>query len=139
MKRVDHVGIVVDDLQVARMFITEVLGFEFETEVLLPERQVTAAFFTLGGTRVELIEVGEPKARRERLGEGKKARIEHIAIEVEDVITEIASLRAKGVLTSRPDVTVIGANRNFFTDPETSDGVAYQIFDRQADGSVPLA
>ena len=132
MKRVDHVGIVVDDLVQAKEFVTKVLGFVPDREFSLPEQSVLAAFFTIGDTRVELIEVTDPSLRAQRLGEGAKARIEHVAIEVEDLDATIKVLREKGVRTSTPEPWVVGSNRNLFTDPDTCDGVKYQFFDRRA-------
>jgi methylmalonyl-CoA/ethylmalonyl-CoA epimerase len=132
MKRVDHVGIIVDDLAQAKDFATNVLGLVLDREFSLPEQSVLAAFFTVGDTRVELIEVTDPSLRAQRLGNGNQARIEHVAIEVDDLEATINALREKGVRTLTPEPWIVGSNRNLFTDPDTSDGVKYQLFDRRA-------
>ena len=75
--------------------------------------------------------MGEPQARAERLGDGNVGRLEHIAIEVDDVEVVREELRRAGVemQTDRPMPTA--QSRSYFTRPETSGGVVYQFLDRR--------
>jgi catechol 2,3-dioxygenase-like lactoylglutathione lyase family enzyme len=130
LRRIDHVGIIVDNLGEAKAFATQVLGFEFQREFQLPEQSVLAAFFTLGDFRLEFVEVTDAKLRRERLGDGAKARIEHIAFEVDDLDGTMSALRDKGVTMTTPEPWIAGTNRNIFTTDATTDGVRYQFFEK---------
>jgi catechol 2,3-dioxygenase-like lactoylglutathione lyase family enzyme len=132
-KRIDHVGIVVDDLASARRFVTDVMGFDFDREFSIPGR-VQAAFFRCGDAGVELIEITEPELRQQRLGSAT-ARLEHVAIEVDELIGTVDRLRKLGVEVTSAEPTLTGPTRSFFTQPETTDGVTYQLFDRP--GSHP--
>ena len=134
-KRIDHVGIVVDDLTSARRFVTDVLGFDFDREVSIPGR-LQAAFFRCGDAAVELIEVVDPQLRQERLGSAT-ARIEHVAIEVDELLATVDRMRQSGVSMASDVPVVIGPTRSFFTRPDTSDGVMYQLFDRPDSRPVP--
>ncbi len=129
-KRIDHVGIVVDDLASACRFVADVMGFEFDRELAIPGR-FQAAFFRCGKAGVELIEITDPELRQQRLGSAT-ARLEHLAIEVDDLIATADRLRELGVKMASGEPTLTGPTRSFFTQPETSDGVTYQLFDRPA-------
>jgi methylmalonyl-CoA/ethylmalonyl-CoA epimerase len=130
--RIHHVGIAVADLASARRFVEDALGFHLETAVSLPETRVEAGFFSLGpGVQVELFELGDPETRARRLGEGNVGRLEHIAIEVDDIELAREQLRSAGVemQADRPSISKLA--RSYFTRPETSGGVVYQLLDRK--------
>ena len=126
-KRIHHIGIVVDNLGAAVSFLTDTVGLEVTQTLDIPERGgLKAAFLPWGNAQIELIEVSEPEVRRTRLGDSA-ARIEHIAVEVDDLAAAAAALAAKGVefTTEQP---LGGAGMTFyFTRPETTDGVIYQF------------
>ncbi len=127
--RIDHVGIVVDNLGVAGQFLAGVLGLELTREVSLPEG-IEAAFYRCGEVSIEVIEVLDPDQRSMRLPYGSKARIEHIALEVDDLDRTVADLRAKGVQTTAGEARRVGPTDNYWTQADTSDDVQYQFFKR---------
>ncbi|MFE2445222.1 VOC family protein [Stenotrophomonas sp. NPDC087984] len=133
LKRIDHIGVVVDDLFRAKKFL-ESLGLTLEFEREVPERNVKAAFYRVGdGARIELIEPTTSEARRRRLGDGDQARIEHIAVEVDDSITKIMqTLRGLGVEFVAPQPVAIDGNLNAFSRPDTSEGIQFQLLERDA-------
>ena len=55
LKRIDHVGVIVDDLEQARAFLTE-MGMRFDRDLVIPGR-LRAAFYQCGETQIEVIEV----------------------------------------------------------------------------------
>lgn len=127
-KRIDHVGIVVDNLESAGNFVRDVLGFSFDRQVSIPSR-VEALFFRCGDAAVELIEVTDPVLRRKRLGSAT-ARLEHVAIEVDELSEAMESLHRSGVQMTTATPVITGPFRSYFTRPETSNGVMYQVFER---------
>src|SRR5207237_9826002 len=100
LKRIDHVGIVVDDLESAGRLLRDVLGMTLVRSVEIPDRQLHAAFYRCGETNIELIQLDDPEARAKRLGNGA-ARLEHSAIEVDGAIEEAA--RGRGAAGVRGD------------------------------------
>src|SRR5262245_29018776 len=100
VSRIDHVGIIVDDLEQARSFLGGVLGLELVSEGSSPHTTARYAFFRWGEVQVEILEVTDPEERRRRLGGERLARIEHIGVAVDDLGASIAALRARGVRTT---------------------------------------
>jgi methylmalonyl-CoA/ethylmalonyl-CoA epimerase len=131
LNRIDHVGVVVDDLAEACAMLTERFGLE-PTDTI-DRDDLRAVFFPCGETRVELLEILEPEARKRRLGEGT-ARIEHIAFEVDDIAGTLAILEALGIESNGPVQQSAGRD-TFWTEASTSDGVMYQFIAPPVDGS----
>jgi methylmalonyl-CoA epimerase len=128
LKRIDHIGVIVRDLEQARRFVEQNLGLEFRREVRIPEGEVHGVFLGLGGTMIELIEIGDETIRQQRLGSEPQARIEHIAIEVDDLEGTVNELRGQGVTTTRPEAAAVGANLHYWTNAASSGGIQYQFF-----------
>lgn len=132
--RIDHVGVIVDDLAGARRFLEDILGMQLTVARSLPAARVETAFLGYGpGALVELVELGDEAARRQRLGDGAESRVEHIAIEVDDVEAARDELRARGVEMQSAVPSISGPTRSFFTRPETSRGIVLQFMDRRAE------
>ena len=129
LKRIDHVGVIVDDLEQAKSFLSG-MGLQFDRDLAIPGR-LRAAFFTCGETQIEVIEVDEPGERARRLGDST-ARIEHVAIEVDSLSATMQALRGLGVRATTADPQAVGANLNYWTRAETCDGVQYQLIEKGA-------
>lgn len=129
-KRIDHIGVVVADLPAAVRYVSEVLGMQFQREVALPEKGVTAVFLKCGEIELELLEVRDEQERRERLGDGATARVEHVAIEVDDVGAAVAALATHGGATTTPEPLEVQGNKSFWTRPDSTGGVMYQLIEK---------
>ena len=128
LKRIDHIGVIVDDLQAARSFLQS-LGFDHSRDLDVPERGLKASFWKCGDASIELIQMTDANANRDRLQGERMARIEHIAVEVDDLDGTIEEMRSKGVdFTSAP--STVGPYTSVWTRPESSDGYQLQLMQR---------
>jgi methylmalonyl-CoA/ethylmalonyl-CoA epimerase len=135
MGRLDHVGVIVADIVAARRLLEDVIGLELKREHHSTGTRVDAAFLGFdsdpySGALVELVELGDPEVRSRRLGPDAVARIEHIAIEVEDVEAAQEELRARGIEMQSDSPSITGTTRSYFTRPETTCGIIFQFLDR---------
>jgi methylmalonyl-CoA/ethylmalonyl-CoA epimerase len=128
MAGINHVGIVVDNLEEAIRFASRTFGLTVERRAAVPERQVATAFLRWGGIALELIEHNDPQLRAERLGDAT-ARIDHIAVEVENLDAYVTDLHARGIATLTPGPIRQAGRHTIFTDPKTTDGVTYQFLE----------
>ncbi len=124
ISRIDHVGIVVDNLVEAAAFVRNVFGLSEESRVERPD--LRALFFSCQGMRIELIEVLDPAQRTTRLGV-ERARIEHVAFVVDDFDEALDGLRRHGVETT--DTRSSQGRRTCWSIPSTTAGVVYQFVD----------
>ncbi|MET1000929.1 MAG: VOC family protein [Acidimicrobiia bacterium] len=125
MRRLDHVGVIVDDLDEASRLL-EALGL---VEQERGEHDgLRLAFFSAGNALVEIIEPTDPEVRAQRLGDAR-ARIEHIAFEIGDLDGALSALGAIGVEPNAPPRRLPDRSM-FWTNPETSDGIMFQFVQR---------
>jgi len=95
--KVDHIGILVSNLDQATKLYQDCFGVQVEMTKTMPERGVKAAVLSLAkGTKLELLEPlpGSSMAKAlESRGEG----LHHIAFEVDEVDKELGRLSARGI------------------------------------------
>jgi methylmalonyl-CoA/ethylmalonyl-CoA epimerase len=122
--RIDRIGVIVDDLDDAARLLGE--GFGLERTTTVDRDDLRLAFFKCGDVSIEVIELLDPDLRRERLGAGARARIEHIAFEVPDLEEALTALAALGIEPNAPPLRS-GARTMVWTDPVTSDDIMFQF------------
>lgn len=128
--RLNHIGVIVENVGEARRWMTEVFGLRPSRSVDVPEGRIHGEFFDTGNAEIEFIEIGDPEQRRKRLGEGRRARIEHIAVEVDDLTAALAHLATLGVRITTPEPRRMGDTLTAWTAEETTGGVSYQLIQR---------
>jgi methylmalonyl-CoA/ethylmalonyl-CoA epimerase len=138
IKRLHHVAIVVDDFDEAKRFVGDVLGLQLTREVDVPQRRRRTAWYRCGEVDIEVIDDLDATSKARAL-DGAGARIEHIALEVADVQAALTALGNKGVRVGEGGIVRIGTRLNAWTEPETSDGVMYQILAEAPQSGKPLA
>ncbi len=125
--RLQHVGLVVSDLDRSRAFYSGALGVE---EVPRPSSfRFDGAWFRFGGTEIHLLAEAHSTggAGRGDAGEGlSRGLTSHIAFETEDVAASCARLTDHGVeLAGGPMPRGDGYDQVFFLDP---DGYVLELF-----------
>ena len=104
MKKIEHIGIAVSNLEEANGIYTEILGLDpYKTEVVDSEGVITS-FFQTKNTKIELLQgLNENNAISKfikKRGEG----IHHIAFEVDNIVSEIERLKDLGfrIINNKP-------------------------------------
>ncbi len=131
MIKIDHIGIVVRDIQQALGFYESALGLALDQVKEVPDQKVKVAFLPAGESNIELVQpltddTGTAKFLEKR-GEG----IHHICLEVEDIEAALAQLQAHGAPlideTPRP-----GAHgRVAFIHPKGAHGVLIELVEHE--------
>ena len=127
IKRLNHLGVIVGDLDVAVRSFTEHLGLELDHTEKYGE-ELDIAFLPCGETLVELI--------TPLTGEGSNADylkqhgpgIQHVAFEVDDLDAALEELSDRGV-SPLGEAPVLGAGgmRIAFLDPESFSGILVEL------------
>ncbi len=96
-KEVDHIGILVSNLEEATKLYQDCFGATIEKTETIPERGVKATVLTLTrGTKLELLEP-LPDSNMARILEKRGEGLHHITFEVDDVDGELSRLSELGV------------------------------------------
>ena len=128
MKKIEHLGIAVRDLEESNALFAKLFGTpHYKTEEVASEG-VKTSFFRTGPNKIELLEATNPDSPIAKFIEKKGEGIHHIAFEVEDIKAEIARLKAEGfiVLNEEPKM---GADNKWvaFLHPKTTNGVLIEL------------
>lgn len=127
-KKINHIGVAVKSIDAATPFYRDVLGMDFEGTEVVAEQKVKVAFFSVGESRIELLEPtaeDSPVAKfLEKNGEGTH----HIAYEVDDLAATLDRLKAAGVRLI-DEIPRCGAHgtRIAFLHPKASGGVLTEL------------
>ena len=130
LKRVDHVGIAVKDLDESVKFY-ESLGFKASGYEVVAEQKVKVAFLPCGDSELELLESTEPDGPIARFIEKNGPDIQHIAIRVDDIDKALEELKEKGVrLIDQTPRYGAGNARIAFVHPKATGGVLLELTQR---------
>jgi methylmalonyl-CoA/ethylmalonyl-CoA epimerase len=95
--KLNHVAIVVPDLEAATATYRDVLGGTVSEPLPLPDHGVTTVFVELPNTKIELLHpLGEGSPITTYLERNPSGGIHHVCYEVEDIIAARDRLKAEG-------------------------------------------
>jgi methylmalonyl-CoA epimerase len=126
--RIDHVAIVVKDLDAAVRFYTQTLGFKEVFREVVYDQGVETVGLKAGESFVELLLPLDESSPVARYRGDADAKLHHTAYRVEDIGAKLAELKAAGVqlIDERPRR---GAHGNLiaFLHPKATGGVLIEL------------
>ena len=124
----DHVAIVVRDLEAALALYTQTLGFGIVYRETLPAHGVEAVGLRCGDAVIELLRPLDEASPIARYRGDADAKLHHTAYRVDDIEGELARLRAAGVrlIDESPRPGAHG-NRVAFLHPKSTGGVLIEL------------
>ncbi|WP_397364108.1 methylmalonyl-CoA epimerase [Olleya sp. R77988] len=128
MKKIEHIGIAVKNLDESNMLFAKLFGkAHYKTETVESEG-VNTSFFKVGPNKIELLEATKPESPIAKFLDKKGEGIHHIAFEVTNIKKEIKRLKKEGfiVLNETPKK---GADNKLvaFLHPKSSNGVLIEL------------
>ena len=96
MKRLEHIGIAVSDLEEAERIFGEILGSPAYKREEVAGESVLTSFFQTGESKVELLVPTSPDSAIAKHLEKRGPGLHHVAFHVEDLEAELARLESKG-------------------------------------------
>ena len=130
IKRIDHIAIVVEDIESALGFWRDALGLELEHVEEVPEQKSIVAFLPTGESEVELVKPTTDDSGVARYLNKRGPGIHHICFEVEDIESALEDLKRKGVrLINETPTKGAGGKRIAFIHPESTNGVLVELYE----------
>ncbi len=129
--RIDHIGIAVQDIQEALEFFEDALGLDLELIAVEEGGQTKIAFLPIGDSDVELVEPQTPDSGVARYLAKRGEGMHHICIEVDDIESALARLKAHGaqLMDEKPRQNVHG-QLLAFVHPKSAHGVLIELYQR---------
>jgi methylmalonyl-CoA/ethylmalonyl-CoA epimerase len=129
VKRIDHIAIVVDDIEAALAFWRDALGLELDHVEEVAEQKSVVAFLPAGESEVELVKPTTADSGVARYLQKRGPGMHHICFEVDDIEASLAALKDKGVrLINETPVTGSGGRQIAFIHPESTNGVLVELY-----------
>ncbi|MEJ6737109.1 MAG: methylmalonyl-CoA epimerase [Flavobacteriales bacterium] len=128
MRKIEHIGIAVKDLEAANEVYTKLFGeAPYKTETVESEG-VSTSFFKIGESKVELLEATKEDSAIAKFIERKGEGIHHIAFAVSDIKAEMERMRNEGFIVLN-DAPKKGADNKLvcFLHPKSTNGVLIEL------------
>ncbi len=98
IKKIDHIGIAVDNLESSMETFRDILGLELVEVEEVPDQNVKVAKFRVGDIDIELLQATSEDSSIAKYIAKKGPGIHHIAYNVDDVKKTINELEGRGVV-----------------------------------------
>ncbi len=131
VRKVDHIGVAVKNLDEALNFYENILGLKAAGKEVVEEQKVTVAFLPVGDSEVELLESTQEDGPIAKFIEKNGEGVQHIAYKVDNIEEAIAEMKEKGIrmIDEKPRYGAGGA-RIAFCHPKSTFGVLIELTER---------
>ncbi len=128
LQKINHIGIAVQSLDAILPFYRDTLGMPFHGLEEVPEQKVRVAMLGIGEAKIELLEPTSDDSPIAKFIEKNGSGIHHIAYQVEDIESTIATLKQQGARMI-DEIPRNGAHgtRIAFVHPKSSNGVLTEL------------
>ncbi len=126
--RVDHIAIVVPEIDSALNFWQEALGLPLEHVEEILEQATAVAMMPVGESEIELVQpTGETSGLAKHITK-RGPGFHHICFEVDDIEATLAELKAKGIrLINKEPVIGARGKKVAFVHPRSASGVLVEL------------
>ncbi|MEJ2903290.1 methylmalonyl-CoA epimerase [Pedobacter panaciterrae] len=128
MKKIEHIGIAVKDLDFSCGLYERLLGTSCYKKEEVASESVNTAFFKTGESKIELLAATSENSPIARFLDKKGEGIHHIAFEVDNIVLEMERLKLEGfvLLNEQPKP---GADNKLvcFVHPKGINGVLVEL------------
>jgi methylmalonyl-CoA/ethylmalonyl-CoA epimerase len=133
IKRIDHVAILVDDIEKTLSFWRDGLGIEVSHTQEMETEQSRIAFLPLGGSEIELVQPTTDGSGLARYLDKRGPGMHHVCLEVDDIQGMLAQLKDRGVqlINEAPQVGM-GGRKYAFIHPKSANGVLVELYELPA-------
>jgi methylmalonyl-CoA/ethylmalonyl-CoA epimerase len=128
--RIDHIAVVVDQLDGALSFWQDALGMEVSGLKDIPAEQAQIAFLPTGSSEVELVRPTTVDSGLARYLEKRGPGMHHICLEVDDIGGMLAQLKEKGIQLIHEQPRLGENGRKYaFIHPKSAYGVMVELYE----------
>ncbi|MDA1329568.1 MAG: methylmalonyl-CoA epimerase [Chloroflexi bacterium] len=130
VKKIDHIALVVDNIDEALGFWHEALGLNLSHVEDVPREKSVVAFLPAQESEVELVKPTSEDSGIARFLKKRGPGMHHICFEVYDIEETMSHLRTKGVrlINQEPEIGT-GGKKIAFIHPESTNGVLVELYE----------
>jgi len=128
LKKIYHLGYVVEDIEAAARFYEEHFDAALGEPEEVEEQGIVAAMFEVGESKIELVQPTRPDSPVGKFLEKRGEGLHHVAFQIEDLEGTLKELKENGVelIDEEPRIGV-GRTRMAFVHPKGAFGVLTEL------------
>jgi len=131
IKKIDHIGIAVNNLEESLSFYEDALGLKVEDIEEVPDQKVKVGFIDIGGVHLELLESTSPDGPVAKFIEKRGEGVHHIAILVDNIENSLDLMKNKGVkLIDETPRKGAGGSKMAFVHPKSTHGILLELYEK---------
>lgn len=127
---INHLAIVVDDIESAAPFWRDALGLPMDTVKDVPQEAVKIAFLEAGDAHIELVQPTTDDSGIAQHLKKRGAGMHHVCFEVDDIDAALAQMTEKGVILINETPRERDGRRYAFIHPRSTGGVLVELYER---------
>ena len=128
MRKIEHIGIAVQDIEASNKVFTKIFGKESYKSESVESESVITSFFQVGESKIELVAATNQDSSIAKYLAKNREGMHHIAFDVEDIYSEMQRLKKEGIrlLNESPKK---GADNKLicFLHPKDTNGVLIEL------------
>ncbi len=129
VKAINHIAVVVDDMEKSLSFWRDALGVELHELRDVSAEKSQVAFLPLAGSEIELVKPTSDNSGIAKYLAKHGPGMHHICVEVDDIHGMLLQLKAKGIclINEKPRLAADG-KKYAFVHPESTSGVLVELY-----------
>ncbi len=130
IKRIDHIALIVQDMQGALSLWQDTLGLDVSEIKDLPDEASQVAFLPVGGSEVELVKPTTSDSGLAKYLEKYGPGMHHVCLEVDDIIGMLDQLKEQGIRLVDETPKMGDDGKMFaFIHPKATFGVLVELYE----------
>lgn len=129
IKKINHVAIVVEDIDSAMGFWGDALGLTLDHVEDVPSQASKVAFIPVGDSEVELVQPTDPASGLAKYLDKRGEGMHHLCVEVDDIEGMLTVLKEKGVRLINEEPITLPGRRMAFVHPKSANGVLIELYE----------
>ena len=128
MRKIEHIGIAVYDIEASNKVFTKIFGKESYKSESVQSESVITSFFQVGESKIELVAATNQDSSIAKYLTKNREGMHHIAFDVVDIKSEMKRLQSEGIRTLN-DQPKQGADNKLicFLHPKDTNGVLIEL------------
>jgi methylmalonyl-CoA/ethylmalonyl-CoA epimerase len=129
VKAINHIAVVVDDMEKSLSFWRDALGMELHELRDVPAEKSQVAFLPLPGSEIELVKPTSDDSGIAKYLAKRGPGMHHICVEVDDIDGMLAQLKSKGIRLINEEPRIAADGKKYaFVHPESTSGVLVELY-----------
>jgi len=128
LKKIEHIGIAVKDLEQSNELYAKLLGVKHYKTEFVNSESVKTSFFKIGESKIELLQATDPESPIAKFIEKRGEGLHHLAFDVDNIEDEIKRLIKEGFELIHKSSKLGADNKRIaFLHPKSSGGVLIEL------------